>query len=185
LIFPKGGVHWTKRSAVEVNAALNDKLVEQSGMPIPGISVASIQTVSYPYDPEDVDLYTLLNVYSFGDDTNFEKVALRPENDGRKDLRVFLQGGSFTIKLVRMYQETGIYQNIQFLFYDSIYYNFTAGTTTYLPGYKDLDEATSAEIYKNIMASDVVILEVNQQYAAYSGAGFYRFLLDCAERYGK
>lgn len=155
-VFYETGIHWTRVAAIDTMNEMTGWLNEQYGYRIPQVKVEDIIASETTEDDQDQDLYRLLNVYYAKKDalyyTPVESIETQDESDKPA---IFVQGGSFTNKLMQIAADNQMFSEAMQEFYAEWLQDYNRGTGV---GTGDL---SCPELGDAINQADIIILETN------------------------
>lgn len=155
-VFYKSGIHWNRISAIQVVNAVSDVLEENYNISIKRLECSNVEISSTTNDLQDQDMYELLNVFWTPQDEVYYTVNEQPIYSENHDLpKLFIQGGSFTNKILEISSDNYLFAEVQGEFYAQSLqdYNRKTGVNT--------DDLNCDELNHAINYADVILLESN------------------------
>lgn len=155
-VFYKSGIHWNRISAISVVNTISDVLEKEYDISVKRLECPNVEVSLTTNDPQDQDMYKLLNVFWTPNDEVYYMANEQSTYQVDYDLpNLFIQGGSFTNKILDISRDNRLFAEVQGEFYAKSLqdYNRTIGTIT---ENLDCDELNHA-----INNADVIMLETN------------------------
>lgn len=168
-VFPTTGTHWSDVTASFCAEELADSMEEQLEINLPEAEV-SYERCDDPIAP-DSDIYNLLNLM-FKPDENYYKAVRKITDANKEECTILARGGSFMGSSL-------YYGMIQEDYFTKSYYLentvIRCSETNYSGTFDSYDDLSIKEM---IEASDVILLEVNEEAIPRMSFGFIDYLLD-------
>lgn len=153
----KTGTHWRRGAAVIVMNEILDDIERQTDWKLKDISVDGYEALPGETDEQDMDLYRLLNVFQAEMDDEY----LMPKEQvefpkGYVMPRLFIQGGSFTNKLLEIVRDDMLFSEDLGQFYGISLQDYHRAF-----GVNVKDDYENEALKQAVKEADVILLECN------------------------
>lgn len=179
-IFPRTGAHWARESAYTVLNSMID-LLNEKGANLKKLNITGRDTEKIARTDSmnsDVDMFYLMNILSMYDADFSYPIVTTDANREYSRPKMFFQGGSFSFPVIEAILRYDIASDVNFVFYNTSFYDRDFNNTP-------IKSFSEPFIVNEIKSSDLIVLEVNEQYVFNMGAGFYpeliNILSECSE----
>lgn len=173
-VFYKTGIHWSRPAEQLVSSNIMKVIQKEK---YPNIRTFELEEVKQQKTSfwRDTDIEKLINVWSFPAETYYEYTTERvmPEQYGR--MNILIQGDSFSEGFRRDVLENQIADNVTQVFYNSMYYDEFETMWEIKESWEDLPLADF------LQETDVVIIELNEQFITDTSWGFIDYLDLCLD----
>lgn len=149
-LFSKGGIHWSQSSKLFVWNTIVDKLEEDSDWKLARLQSSNVEWSTPKH--RDKDLYDLLNIYTFSDESKMAYHDYTIDTTGIDRPLGMVVGDSFFWGLLDLGFAREVLNNGQFWYYNNTIYPSENGINY---------QSTDYDILSTLFAKDIVILLSN------------------------
>lgn len=156
-VFYNSGTHWNRVSAVLVMNEILAKLQQEYGIRVKQLEMPDIEVTADSDDEQDQDLAKMLNTFWAATDSQYYEANEQAIFDSGYDMpRMFVQGGSFTNKLMEISRDNCLFSELHRMFYGISMQDYNRGSGA------DTKNLLNSDAFRYaVQDADIIMLETN------------------------
>ncbi len=156
-VFYNSGTHWNRMSAVLVMNEILARLQQEYGIRVKPLEMPDIGVKDDSDDDQDQDLAEMLNTFWAATDSQYYEANEQAVFDSGYDTpRMFVQGGSFTNKLMEISRDNCLFSELHRMFYGISMQDYNRG------GGADTKDLLNSDAFRYaVQDADIIMLETN------------------------